>query len=119
MALEWSFDRKAGEITYLDNFSGREYIHSLYQGNAYLIEVKEWSEDGKGFYDVRSFAFDKNHLSALLGLAGGKGNGENIFTSTYYKLTKLVLYRDNCRNTREIERLFRRAFDGSLDIKVV
>lgn len=73
--LNWDFKRdRIG--TWKETHGERTYTYNLYSGNALLIMVAEWEEEGKGYYQVANFFADKDHAQNCL---GNKGNFENIF----------------------------------------
>lgn len=99
--LNWDFNQKAGEATYVDH-EGKEWIYHLYQGNAYLIETAEWEENGQNMYTVSKFALDKKHLEKQI--------AEGDYNRRYAKLVRLTINKSACHKAYEIAKLF-----GKLD----
>lgn len=64
MALNWYWKNKCGKITF-DGVQGK-YSCNLYQGNALLIMVSEWKEEGRKMYAVNSFFVDEKHMKDCL-----------------------------------------------------
>ena len=88
MALRWDFNEKVGEAVVHQN--GSEYTLNLYQGNAWLIFLHEYEEDGKNMYSLWSFWADRNHAKSLLGIGG------DIVSNTYTAYeSKIVKFRFN------------------------
>ena len=102
--LNWDFGYKAGKATYLDN-EGKQRVYNLYEGNAYLIEVAEWRENGRNLYSVRKFALDKKHLET------------QIAEGDYAKLVRLTINKDVCRKAYEIAKLFGKLDGVTVEIK--
>lgn len=109
MSLNWDFKKKCGEVTLRQG--EREFTLTMYQGNAYLIFLSEWEEDGKDMYRLYSFCSDREHAKILFGLKKG-WNGEkvNIFNG-YDKFTKFRFNKTHCRNLKEIVGIITEAFD--------
>lgn len=104
--LVWSWSDKCGELT------DRYGTVNLYEGNALLIMIKEWTlEDGTEQYQVVSFFCDKEHAKNCLGLSKGH---ENIYESSPWE--KLILYTNKSRNWKVIAEYAVKAFP---DIEIV
>ena len=113
MAIQWRWDEKCGEATFTDNYNGNErtYTVNLYTGNAYLIFIDEWTEDGVDRYSLSNFWADKEHMKNCLGLNKKKGYEENIHDKPYCRLTKIKINKKKCRYTKEIVTALVQAFD--------
>ena len=113
MALYWNWNEKCGEATLLDkhphNDEPHEFTVSLYQGNAWLIMLHEYVEDGKEMYSMYSFWADKEHMNNVLGLS--KGHKENIYDTPYVKLTRIRLDKRKCTRYADIVKALAKAFD--------
>lgn len=70
MSLRWDFNDKIGSCK-MDNYLGEETEVNIYKGNAFMIACEEWTEDGKGFYNLAWFFVDKEHCKNCLGLTKG------------------------------------------------
>lgn len=110
MALHWDFKEKVGEAYFIADYGNgwEEYKVNIYNGNALMILVYEYEEDGVQKYSLNSFFADEQHLKNCLGLA--KGYEGNIFVKPYERLTKLRLTK-NCRKYDKIFSIFAKAFD--------
>ena len=66
MALHWEWKDKCGEITLVQMHPGEEdleYRIDLYQGNAYLIMIHEYTDERRGdVYELFGFFNDKQHM---------------------------------------------------------
>lgn len=116
MALRWNWDEKCGEATFVDTFREEDgpktYTVNLYVGNAYLIFLNEWEEDGHNMYSLSTFWADKEHMKNCLGLNKKGGYTENIHNKPYSKLTKIRLNKSKCRYTKDIVTALVQAFDN-------
>lgn len=112
MALNWNWEDKCGEITLRQIHEGeetKEYTINLYQGNATLIMIQEYTGDnGEDMYELFSFFADKQHMKNSLGLAKGE---YNIFNTPYQTITKLCLNKAKNRHWKDIVAAFAAAFD--------
>ena len=66
MSLNWRWDERCGEAVIQQN--GKDWTVSLYQGNAFLIFLYEYQEDGQNMYQLYNFWADKQHMKNCLGL---------------------------------------------------
>ena len=120
MAVQWRWNEKCGEAVFLQRFDGRkdvQYTTNLYVGNAYLIFIREWEEDGSEKYALKSFWADKEHMLNCLGLKKKSGCGCNIYDSEYNKLIKIRIDKKKCRYYKQIIQALAEAFD-SLEIEL-
>ena len=91
MALNWRWDRKVGEATFYNPVTGKKYKTSLYVGNAFLISLYLYKENGEDMYTVHRFFCDEGHAKRCLGLAkcadGTKDNSYNgeLLAVTFYR----------------------------------
>ena len=115
MALQWDWKEKCGEITLVQKYvdaEGAEFKLSLYQGNAFLIMLHEWTdENGVEKYELAGFFADKQHAKNCLGLNKKGGYGENSYNTPYNRFTKLRLNKAKYRYTKDLVALFVEAFD--------
>lgn len=112
MALNWNWNEKCGELTVTqkqDNGESEDITISLYTGNAFLIMLQEFEEDGVEKYDMFSFWLDKQHMKNCLGLAKGT---TNIYDKPWQTITKLRLNKKKCRHLKEIAAAMAAAFDS-------
>lgn len=96
---------------------GIEFTCSLYQGNAYLIFIYEWEEDGQNLYQMHSFWADKDHMKNMLGLNRKEGFSVNEFNLESERLVAIRINR-KMRYTKEIVTALVQAFDN-LKIELV
>ena len=115
MSLNWSFKEKCGEATLRQG--DREFTLHLYQGNAYLIFLNEWEEDGEGRYSLYSFFADKTHAKKMLGLQKNSDGEKVNYFDGYDKFTKFRFNKAYCRDLNEIVGLLIKAFDN-IDIEI-
>lgn len=113
MALEWRWENKVGTIT-IFNYD-REVEFSLYQGNAFLIMIYEYQEDGKDMYRMHNFFADKQHAKNCLGLS--KGHNENIFNQDAYQIRKIHINADKYSYTKDLVDMLLKAFDN-IEIRI-
>lgn len=69
MSLNWDFRKMAGCVILKQGGSW-----NLYQGNAYLIMLREYVQDSQEVYELVSFWADAQHMKNCLGLARGTNN---------------------------------------------
>lgn len=119
MAIQWKWNEKCGEATFVDIYDGdnRTSTTNLYVGNAYLIFINEWEENGQNMYSLSTFWADKEHMKNCLGLNKKAGYTENIHDKDYCRLTKIRLNKKKCRHTKEIVTALIQAFDN-IDIEI-
>ena len=115
MALHWNWDEKCGEAI-IEQF-GNEYTLNLYEGNAYLIFLNEYKEDGKQMYSMYNFLVDKEHAKRCLGLARGKNYDGTPYTNLFTEVKKIRLDKAKCNKTAELVGMFAKAFDN-IDIEI-
>lgn len=116
MALNWNWNEKIGELTITEtlNKECREFTYNLYEGNAFLILIREWDEDGEKMYSMNSFFLDKTHAKNCLGLTKGYNN---ILDRRYSTVTKIRINKTVSKNWKDIVMLFAQAFDN-IDIQI-
>lgn len=68
MALRWDWKNQIGNLT----IDGKTY--SLYEGNAFMICLREYEKEGETYWDMVTFFVDKDHAKRCLGLAKGHKN---------------------------------------------
>lgn len=111
MALQWNWKDKCGEVTYLRTLpSGEEktYTVNLYEGNAFLIFVNEYKENGQDMYSCDCFFVDEAHAKRCLGLEKGHSN---IFVTPHTKLVKIKLDKSRYTKSQKLLGMFIKAFD--------
>ena len=116
MALYWNWNEKVGEATFeFETDNGFiEKTMNLYNGNAYLIIINEYQENGTDMYNMFSFFVDKAHMNRCLGLEKGSSN---ILDHPYSRLKKIRLNKKKCKYFKTILTAFVNAFDN-LEIEV-
>lgn len=113
MALNWNWDGKCGEIVLQqknENDEWQSYTLNLYQGNACLIMLHEYTDtnDGKEKYELYGFFADKDHMKRCLGLTKGD---YNMYSTGYERFTMLRLDKAKNRYWKDIVSAFAQAFD--------
>ena len=116
MALYWDWKEKCGEATLkqIINEKEKEFTISLYTGNAYLIMLMEYEEDGKQMYSMYSFWADRKHMNRCLGLTKGDSN---IYEVEWSRITKFRLNKAKCRYWKQIVPALAKAFK-SIEIEL-
>lgn len=94
MALTWDWKKKVGEFTY------NGYTVNLYEGNAFLIAIDEFRENGEDKYNLVWYLLDKQHAKMFMGLNDVK------YDTFGGKVERIVLYMDTCKNWKDILELF-------------
>jgi len=112
MALYWDWKKKVGEAIF-ENVEGKVYTISLYQGNAYLIFINEYTETDKdgvehNMYNLHSFFADEAHAKNCLGLTKGYSN---IFVDGFTVLKKIRLDKSRYPHTSKLIGMLVKAFD--------
>ena len=109
MALYWDWDKKIGTIDIFNYDEVRTY--QLYQGNAFLIMLYEFEEDGREKYTMHSFFVDKDHAKRMLGLTKDAEEG-NIFNTKYEQIRKIRLNKAKYKYTQALVDMLLKAFDN-------
>lgn len=110
MALQWKWNEKCGEAVLRQTIDGEtmDFTLNLYTGNAFLIMIREFKENGENMYSLHSFWVDKKHMENCLGITKGH---HNIY-SGYETFTKFCLNMEKCRYWKEIAEALKKAFPG-------
>lgn len=117
MALNWYWNEKCGEAVFRREINGKakELTVNLYKGNAYLIFIYEYEDDGKYMYNLQGFFCDRDHMKRMLGIdkTDKETYGHNIYNKSYDKLTKIRLNLNmlQTKQVNEIISAFTEAFD--------
>lgn len=113
MSLNWNWkEDKVG--TWTEKHGDMENTYNLYSGNALLIMIAEWNEDGIDKYQVASFFCDKDHMKNCLGL--NKDYKQNIYCESLIKIELSAGYR----NTPFIlQQIAKAKFDNPVEIKLL
>lgn len=120
MALVWDWSEKCGEAIWVERRGDKdvEFTLSLYEGNAFLIILNEYTdkETGKEMYNLFSFFLDEQHMKNCLGL--GKGaDKSNMFCEDGQRMKAFRINKSRCRNINKIVPLLVKAFDN-IDISI-
>lgn len=108
MSLNWRWSEKIGTI---DIFNYDKTITcNLYQGNAFLIMLYEYKEEGKDMYNMHNFLIDKEHAKNCFGLS--KGYTKNIFNQEDYRIEKIRINKAKYRYTKDLVDILIKAFDS-------
>jgi hypothetical protein len=117
MSLNWNWDKKIGELTWKYRLSKDEEWKrtqiDLYEGNAFLIMINEYKEDGKEMYTLWSFWADETHAKRMLGLDKKWKDtyGKNTYVETNGTITRIRINKAKSRNWQKIVKLMSEAFD--------
>jgi hypothetical protein len=106
MALNWDWNKKIGTIDIFNYDEVRTY--QLYQGNAFLIMLWEYEEDGKEMWQMHNFFIDKEHAKNCLGITK---DYNNIFDTERYKIKAIRLNKGKYRYTKDLVDMLIKAFD--------
>lgn len=120
MSLNWRWDEKCGEAIIRLSLGDetKECTKTLYEGNAFLIFLNEWTEDGVDKYNLYTFFADESHAKRCLGITKHVDNTySNIFESGFDTLVKIRINKKKSRNWKKIVTLFAQAFDN-IDIEI-
>lgn len=128
MALNWYWENKCGECIIESNTAHIDLenneVHdtctlNLYEGNAYLIFIHEFEQDGKNMYNLWTFWSDKTHMKRCLGLDKNwkETYGKNIYKDGYSNIRKIRLNKAKCRHYKDIVTAMAQAFD-QIEIEV-
>ena len=112
MALTWDWNKRIGTAYFKSDVYG-DFEISLYQGNAFLIMLNEYENDGKDVYDMFGFFVDEPHMKKCLGISKGC---ENLYDNEIYTLVKVDIDKNYLYLDKLIKALVK-AFD-SIDINV-
>lgn len=120
MAITWQWKNKCGEAIIKQTINGetKEFTKTLYEGNAFLIFLNEWTENGSNMYSLYTFFADEIHAKRCLGITKNADNiYSNIFEEGFDKLVKIRINKKKSRNWKKIVTLFAQAFDN-IDIEI-
>ena len=109
MSLNWRWDERCGEAVIQQN--EKDWTVSLYQGNAFLIFLYEYQEDGQNMYQLYNFWADKQHMKNCLGLNQKEGYGGNMFNEAGCKMKRIRINKGKFRYTKELTQALVQAFD--------
>lgn len=101
MALRWDFNQVSGTITY----GGKTF--RWFEGNARMIILNEFQENGKEMYNLEGFSFDDDHLKNILGITKGH---TNVYVDFGTPVTQLTVYRKYTTNWDKLIKIFVKAF---------
>lgn len=108
MALKWDWDKKIGTVDIFNYDEVRTY--QLYQGNAFLIMLWEYEEDGKELWNMHNFFLDKEHAKNCFGLT--KDYPDNIFNTKHYQIRKIRINKAKYKYTKDLVDMLIKAFDN-------
>ena len=117
MSLYWDWNKKVGEVTFTQEIDGvkKDFVSNLYNGNACLIMVYEYTDenDGKEKYQLTGFFADKTHMKRCLGIDKRYKQtlGKNMYEDSFDRLTKIRLNKAKCRDVKDIVMAFYEALN--------
>ena len=99
MAIRWLWSEKCGEAVIEQQIGSEKktFVKTLYEGNAFLIFLNEWEEDGVGKYSLYTFFADENHAKICLGLDKRKEYSGNILDDMD-RLVKIRINKKKCQS---------------------
>lgn len=111
MALNWLWKEKIGEAE-IFNYD-KVVTCNLYKGNAFLIFIYEYEQDGKEMYNVSYFFADEAHAKRSLGLDKNykETYGDNLLNHDKYKLQKIRINKKEYKYTNKLVSMLTKAFD--------
>ena len=111
MALTWLWKEKIGEAE-IFNYD-KVITYNLYKGNAFLIFIYEYEQDGKEMYNVSNFFVDETHAKRMLGLdkTHKETYGDNSLNSNLFRLQKIRLNKKEYKYTKKLVDMLIQAFD--------
>lgn len=114
MAIQWQWKDKIGEAVIQQTVGDetKEFTKTIYEGNAFMIFLNEWNEDGVDKYSMYTFFADEKHAKICLGLDKRKEYAGNILDEDMTKLVKLRINKKKSRYYKKIVTLFAQAFDN-------
>ena len=113
MALQWDWKEQCGTVTLVQKDADgaeREFTLSLYTGNAFLIILHEFEDDGVEKYDLYSFWGDKYHMRNCLGLNKKEGFDSNLYEQEHQYFSKVRINKAKCRHHADIIPALAQAF---------
>ena len=110
--LNWSFEHKVGEVEIFNR--DKVVTYSLYQGNAFLIMLYEYVENGHDMYTMHNFFADETHAKRMFGLDKRWKDtyGKNYFNQPEYKMQKIKIKKDEYSYTKKLVNMLIEAFDN-------
>lgn len=111
--LQWEWKNKIGEVEIFNH--DRVTTFNLYEGNAFLIMLYEYEEDGKQMYAMHSFFVNEAHAKRMFGLdkKWKETYGKNCFDEPGYKMQKIRINKSKYgkSNTKKLVSMLVEAFD--------
>lgn len=124
MSLNWLWADKCGEAVRRqcrrnseeEDWVNYDYTVDLYNGNAFLIFIYEYIEDGQKMYQVNDFWTDETHMKRMLGI--DKKYKETLGDNREGDIIKFTFYKDKCRYIKKIVSAITEAFDN-IEIEIL
>ncbi len=118
--LNWDWKEKVGEVEIFNR--DKTITYPLYKGNAFLIMIYEYKEDGKDMYTLHNFFSDETHAKRCFGLDKRWKDtyGKNIFNQPHYKMQKIRINKNvyGLQNTKKLVNMLIEAF-GEINIELI
>lgn len=114
MALHWDWDGQIGEAivqVMYGNKTVKDTTVKLYEGNALLIMLNEWEEEGEEKWSMFGFFVDEQHAKEMLGLNKKNPKSYNVYTQPYALMKKIRINKAKSRYWKKLVKLFSDAFD--------
>ena len=109
MALQWQWSEKCGEAIFRNIREDKTFSINLYEGNAFLIFIDEFEENGENMWRMYSFFVDEVHAKNCLGLTKGQSN---IFNDKAVRLEKVRLNKQKYNKVSKLVNMLIKAFDA-------
>lgn len=118
--LHWNFDEKVGEVEIFNH--DKTVTYSLYKGNAFLIMLYEYEENGNQMYSMHNFFADETHAKRMFGLDKKWTDtyGTNSFNQPTYKMQRIRIKKSEYghQNTKKLVNMLIEAFD-EINIEII
>lgn len=123
MSLNWLWANKCGEAVRRQlrmnenkELVEHDFTFDLYNGNAFLIFIYNYDEDGQKMYQVNDFWVDETHMKRMLGI--DKKDKETLGDNREDDIIKFTFYKDKCRYLKKIVSAITEAFDN-IEIEIL
>ena len=115
--LNWSWEHKVGEVEIFNQ--DKVITYPLYQGNAFLIMLYEYKENGRDMYTMHNFFADETHAKRMFGLDKKWKDtyGKNYYNQEKYKIKKIRINKGEYGYTKKLVNMLLEAFDD-IDIEL-
>ena len=114
--LNWEWNEKIGTATFIQKGGKGEedstFEVNLYKGNAFLIMIYEFNENGTDKWQMFGFFLDEYHAKNCLGLNKKEGYTSNIYSDGFQKLIKIRINKRKYKYTKKLITMLVDAFEA-------